>query len=199
MSSRHFERVFSLLDQHLWVITSQVSIERGGLIATLVRKVSLTPLYPRILLGLAKHHYTHSLVSKSRAFACHLFTEHQLEWVSRFGTQCGRDFDKLAGQRLSSGQTGSPILEEALAWLDCRVQVELDVGDRVIYVAQVVDASLKQENAIPLTFNRLMQIAPEEMRAQLTASVKADCLLDEAAVREWLDARNRFVSETNDF
>ena len=64
----------------------------------------------------------------------HLIDETQLDWVWRFGLQSGSDVDKLAGLQSHTGATGSPLLPEALAWFDCRVESRLDSGDRTVYL-----------------------------------------------------------------
>ncbi|MCZ6596432.1 MAG: flavin reductase family protein [Planctomycetota bacterium] len=51
-------------------------------------------------------------------------------------------FDALA-TRAAPG--GSPILTEALAWLDCRVVGEHETGDHVVVFGQVTDAELLRE------------------------------------------------------
>ena len=56
----------------------------------------------------------------------------------RFGLRSGRDADKLAGLSMTTATTGSPILTDALGWLDCRVEARLDTGDRTVYLAEVV-------------------------------------------------------------
>ncbi len=46
--------------------------------------------------------------------------------------------------------TSSPILEAALAWVECRVTGKVASGDHTVYVAQVVEAGVQREGA-PLT------------------------------------------------
>ena len=77
---------------------------------------------PRVLIGLARQHYTWELVEASGAFALHLMGEEHLEWVWRFGLQSGRDQDKYAGLVFHTAASGSPLLRDALGWLDCRVE-----------------------------------------------------------------------------
>ena len=132
--------LFNKLDRELWLITAQAGDRRGGLIATFVSRASLIPSLPRMMLGLAKHHYTHELIETSGAFCMHLIGEEHLDWVWRFGLRSGREFDKLAGLVTQLGATGSPILMGVPAWLDCRVEMRMDTGDRTIYLAEIIDA-----------------------------------------------------------
>lgn len=184
MSLTDAARIFAKLDSELWLITAADGSRRGGLIATFVVQASIVPELPRMLVGLAQHHFTWELIEASDAFAMHLIGEEHLDWVRGFGLQTGREADKLAGLNAQPGRTGSPVLTEALAWLDCRVEDRLDIGDRTVYLAEVVDASLERDNQ-PLTARRFRELAPPEMRDQLKEQMHHDIALDADAIRTW--------------
>ena len=111
------------LDREVWLITAHADSRRGGLIATFVNPASIVPDLPRMVIGLSRSHHTTALIEASGACALHLLGEQHLDLVWRFGLQSGRDVDKFAGLDLSvHGPTGSPILGDAIGWLDCRVE-----------------------------------------------------------------------------
>jgi len=171
-------------DRELWLVSAQAGGRRGGLIATFVSSASIVPEMPRMLVGLARQHHTWELIEGSGAFALHLLGEQHLEWVWRFGLHSGRGGDKLAGLAVTAAATGSPVLSEALAWLDCRVEARLETGDRTLYLAEVVDgANLKSDP--PLTVQRLLEVAPEEKRRMLKAALQRDAHIDAQAIRSW--------------
>ena len=58
--------------------------------------------------------------------------------------------DKFRGLGWSSGATGSPILADVLAWVDCRVHTSLDLGDHTLFVGQVVDAGFAKPEDTPV-------------------------------------------------
>jgi flavin reductase (DIM6/NTAB) family NADH-FMN oxidoreductase RutF len=176
--------LFDCLDPPLWLVTAQAGARRGGLIATFVNEASIVPDLPRMLVGLARQHHTWELVEASGAFALHLLSTDQVDLVYRFGMCSGREVDKLAGLRSHTGATGSPLLEEALGWLDCRVEARLDTGDRTVYLAEVVQSRVSRL-APPLTFRRLLEQAPAEGVAELKRQRHADSLMDAEAIRTW--------------
>src|SRR5437588_5080017 len=142
----------------LWIITSRAGQRTGGLVATFVSAASIVPDLPRVVVGVARQHYTWELIEASGAFALRLVDEAHLEWVWRFGLQSGRTADKLDSLAWHAGATGSPLLEEALGWLDCRVEARLDAGDRTIYLAEVTDARSFAVGT-PLALQRMVQLA----------------------------------------
>src|SRR6185437_2801682 len=100
-----------------------------------------------------------------------------------FGISSGRQFDKLQGVAAHTGVTGAPILSDAIAWLDCRVESQLDSGDRTLYLAEVLAANVPHP-AAPLTVKRLVELAPADKLKQLTLAVDHDINLDQAAILE---------------
>ncbi len=192
MNAQAIAQVFAGLDREIWIVTAANGGRRGGLAATFVSQASIAPEAPRVLVGLAHGHHTTGLVSASGALAMHLIDETQLDWVWRFGTQSGRETDKLDGCELRQGETGSPLLIDALAWLDCRVETEMDTGDRVIFLAEVIDGGWRQAEdgakslgAKPLTVDRMLALAPEENRRQLKEQTARDAQRDVEAIRAW--------------
>jgi flavin reductase (DIM6/NTAB) family NADH-FMN oxidoreductase RutF len=184
MDAKAVSAVFGRLDKELWLVTSQADSRRSGLIATYVCRNSMAPAMPRVLIGLAKHHFTRELVEESSAFALHLLGDEHLPWVWQFGTQSGRVVDKFEGLEFTTAATGSPILSSALGWLDCRVEARLDAGDRLVFLAAVVEGELRSTRPL-LTQKRLIQLAPPEMGRVLQEQYEDDCRLDSEQILVW--------------
>ena len=93
--------LFAWLDREVWLVTAQAGERRSGLIATFVSQASIVPDLPRLVLGVAKPHYTCELIEASGAFALHLLGEEQVELVWRFGLESeGNDRSQFSGSRL---------------------------------------------------------------------------------------------------
>jgi flavin reductase (DIM6/NTAB) family NADH-FMN oxidoreductase RutF len=172
------------LDPAVWLVTAAVSGRRGGLIATFVNSASIVADLPRMLVGLAKQHYTWELVEASGAFGLHLLSEQDLDLVYRFGLKSGREEDKLSGLELETAQTGSPLLPFGVGWLDCRVESRMDTGDRTIYLAEVIESKVLHF-AAPLTARRLIELAPAHCVAELKRQRHHDSLIDTEIIRAW--------------
>jgi flavin reductase (DIM6/NTAB) family NADH-FMN oxidoreductase RutF len=180
--------VFALTDREVWLLTSRVADARAGLIATFVNQASIVPELPRVIVGLAKQHQTCDAIERSRGFVLHLLTEDQIERVWRFGLQSGRDADKWEGLSCDDRAAGGPRLTDALAWLDCRVEASLDIGDRTVYAAEVVAGGIERAGS-PLTMRRLIQLAPPERFRELKDGLLRDATVDAAAIRAWRASR----------
>jgi flavin reductase (DIM6/NTAB) family NADH-FMN oxidoreductase RutF len=183
-----FTEIFDHLDRELWIVTAQAGDLRSGLIATYASRVSLVPELPRVTIALAKHHFTHALIEQSGSLCMHLIAEDQLEWVWRFGIRSGRDIDKFDGLSTSNMRGGAPVLPGSLAWLDCRVESRIDIGDRTIYLAEVLEAKC-ETTAEPLTFKRLLELAPADKLRELKLAIGPDVELDRKAILDWRRGR----------
>ncbi|HEX2063267.1 MAG TPA: flavin reductase family protein [Acidimicrobiales bacterium] len=48
------------------------------------------------------------------------------------------------------GRTGAPILDQAVAYADCEVRQQFDVGDHTLFVGEVVDARFQKPEETPV-------------------------------------------------
>ncbi len=186
MASSDFTSLSHCLDPPLWIVTASDGSTRGGLLASFVNQASIAGAFPRIVAGIAKSHRTWELIEANGAFAVHLLTtdrEH-LDWAERFGLESSRSIDKFDGLDVREGATGSPILEGAAAWAECRIEGRLDTGDRTIYLADVVDARASNASEI-LTVQRWVKILPPKRLARLRELHVADSTVDAEAIRAW--------------
>jgi flavin reductase (DIM6/NTAB) family NADH-FMN oxidoreductase RutF len=101
---------------------------------------------PRVTISLTKYNLTHDMVLSSGVFAMHLLGNDEdlldasLQILMVLGGRSGRDGDKLGELRTKPGVTGSPILLDALAYVEGRVTGSLDNEENTIFVADVVAA-----------------------------------------------------------
>ena len=178
--------LFACLDREIWLVTAAAGERRGGLIATFVSQASLVPDLPRVLVSLARQHFTCELVEASGRFALHLLGEENIELVWRFGLTSGRDRDKFAGLDVKASGGGCPLVPGALGWMDCRVAAKLDVGDRVVFVADVVEGEVTHF-APALTVKRMMEVIPMPHLTEMHRQRHHDSYVDAEAMLAWRD------------
>ncbi len=131
------------------VITTGVDGEVHGMTANAVTSVSLEPML--ILLCVDHTADSHDMLSRAGVFAVNILAEEQKDISDRFATKESGDAHGLDGVPHTFGETGAPILEGALAYLDCRTVTEQEAGDHTIFIGEVVDAGYA-ENGDPLLF-----------------------------------------------
>jgi flavin reductase (DIM6/NTAB) family NADH-FMN oxidoreductase RutF len=186
--------VYDLYDPPLWLVTAAESAapgsRRGGCIATFVARASIVRELPRMVAGIARQHHTWRMIEASGRFAVHLLPADGLDLVWRFALASGRDTDKFAGLADVRTPLGSPLIDSALSWLDCRVETSTSTGDRSIYLAAVTGGGVLDATAgPPLTAGRLMELAPADQRAGLDRLYARDGRIDADAITAWRQRR----------
>ncbi|MFI2437050.1 flavin reductase family protein [Streptomyces sp. NPDC018693] len=131
------------------VITFQgADREPAGLTVNSFTSVSLRPA----LVLFCVHHNSRALtaVRKAGGFAVNILAADQKELCRAFAA---RETARFAGPAHRGGATGSPLIADSLAYLDCRVHDIVPGGDHAIVLGEVVDLGLLREEP-PLTFFR---------------------------------------------
>ena len=130
------------------VVTAMDDGEPIGMAANSFSSVSLDP--PLVLFCAAHNSSTWPRIQRSRSFAVNILSDHQEEVSQLFAT---RGADRFASVGWSVGVGGSPILDDVVAFLDCRIEAEHEAGDHMIVVGRVLDLGLTAA-AGPLLFHR---------------------------------------------
>ena len=130
------------------LITAMDGDEPVGMACNSFTSVSLDP--PLVLFCAAKASSTWPRMQPAQAFAANVLGEDGEELCRLFATKGADRFKHLAW---SSYRTGSPVIHDALAFVDCVTEAEHDAGDHVIVVGRVVELGYASEGK-PLLFYR---------------------------------------------
>lgn len=131
------------------VVTVRAGERIHGLTATAFTSVSMNP--PLVLVCVQNDSRSEALLREGRCFAVNFLSEEQAALAERFAGRIPTD-DRFAGLRLRAAATGAPILEDALAYLDCTVAGAYWGGDHTIYLGLVEAAGILRDGAPLLYF-----------------------------------------------
>ena len=106
------------------VVTALDGDETVGMACNSFTSVSLDP--PLVLFCAAKSSTTWPHIHNAHHFAVNVLGEEDEALCRTFAAQ---DVDRFAAATHHRGSTGAPILEDALAYIDCETEVEHDAGD----------------------------------------------------------------------
>ncbi len=131
------------------VATGSLDGEPAGFAAQSFTSLSLDP--PLVALCPAKSSRSWPKLRVSGSFCINILAESQRS-VSDVFARTGTD--KFAQLDWRPGTTGSPVLTEALAYVDCELVEEHDAGDHTIAVGRVRDLGILDAEHGPLVFFR---------------------------------------------
>ena len=148
IDSARFRTVLGHFATGVTIVTGHGADGPLGLAANSFTSVSLDP--PLVLVCMANTSSTWPAIRASGHFAVNILGEHQEDTSRRFGA---RSSDRFQGVGWEPGKTGSPILHDAIAYVDCVLDAEYEGGDHTIVVGRVVDLGQPAEGG-PLLFWR---------------------------------------------
>jgi flavin reductase (DIM6/NTAB) family NADH-FMN oxidoreductase RutF len=118
-------------------VTVVTTVDPGGrprgMTANSFTSVSLDP--PLILVCIDRLAASHDAFLAADGFVVNVLADAQLEVAQRFASKRP---DKFLGLLTAPGHSGAPILDESVAWLDCRSYDKRTVGDHTVLIGQVV-------------------------------------------------------------
>jgi flavin reductase (DIM6/NTAB) family NADH-FMN oxidoreductase RutF len=104
-------------------------------------QISFEP--PMLAVAIEKESRSLSMVRGAGAFAISILPAGARQLAGRLGRHSRNVPDKLEGvSHHPAPRSGAPILDDATGWVDCEVRSEVDAGDHVLFVAEVVEAGL---------------------------------------------------------
>jgi flavin reductase (DIM6/NTAB) family NADH-FMN oxidoreductase RutF len=133
----------------VYILTAAEGERRNGMTAAWVCQVSFRPLI--VAVSVAPERYTFDLIDKSGYFALCALKAGQEKDAKHFGFVSGRKGDKFEGYKISAAANGSPVLEDSVAYLECKVVERVLAGDHTLFLGEVVDGKVLQGGE-PLPF-----------------------------------------------
>jgi len=149
---------FFKISYGLYVVSSKKGEKLNGYISNTVFQVTAEPA--QFAVCCSKDNYTTDLINDSRAFSISVLKKDTSpELIGKFGYQSGRDIDKFKDVKYMTGSTGSPILlEDTLAWFECKVVQAVDLGTHILFTAGIIDNGLIDGAGEPLTYSYYREV-----------------------------------------
>lgn len=126
-------------------ITTLSQGRTNGLMSLSAGSAGIIDEAPRFQFGLTKYNFTHDLVVESGIAAMHFLAadpdealDESLRILMGLGGHTGRDGDKLSQFKTKPGVTGSPILLDALGYVEGRVVHSVDCEENTVFICDVV-------------------------------------------------------------
>ena len=121
------------------VVTTAYGDEKHGLTASSFASVSLEP--PLILVVLNTESRTHGLLKKTGTFGVSILGEEHRDVARAFAEKGTKPFDALAHH---AAEGGSPILDDAIAWLECSVEMTFPGGTHEVFLGRVESCGARE-------------------------------------------------------
>ena len=171
-----------MTNHEIYVVTARHEDRENGQIATWIMPATLVPDSPRIVAILSQKNFTHSLIRHSGRFALNMLAEGQHDLVPLFGLVSGLEIDKFDGMELHRTSGGLPIIPGTCGWAECTVIASHDGGDRMIYIADIVEQNLVSSRK-PLRKQDAFDALPADIRLLLEEKHRLDGQRDSGLIK----------------
>lgn len=135
------------------IVTTTDGQQRTGMTASSFTSISLEP--PLILVCLHKQAGTAKLIEQTGVFAVSILGAHQESLSAQFAgfSPLPEGKDRFYNVETTTAKTGSPILTDSIAWLDCKVFGKNDGSTHWIFVGEVLATDRKPDPVAPLIYH----------------------------------------------
>jgi len=141
-------KVLRKITHGVYVVGVKDGKKLNAFTATWVTQISFKP--PLVLVGVRKDGVSYRMIEHSKVFSVNFLGVGQKLFAQRFLKPAHPGTDKLAGVAVRSGKTGAPVLEEAIAFVECEVRAIHPGGDHAVVIGEVVEAGVRRDSE-PLT------------------------------------------------
>ncbi len=143
-------RVLWTMPSGLYVVGVRAGDRRNGMTLNLATQVASNPK----LLGIAvlKEAVTHAILEEGRVFCLNILDREDRAIVRKFVKPVEVDAEArtLNGFAYHDGVTGAPVLDGAVAHLECEVRNAVDCGDHTFFIGEVVHAGFHKPEDTPV-------------------------------------------------
>ena len=143
-------RVLWKMPSGLYIVGSRAGDRRNGMTLNWGTQLGFDPK----LLGIAVEHeaFTHELITEGGVFTLNLLDREDRQIVRKFTKPVEVDADAktLNGFPFHDGKTGAPILDQAVAFLDCEVRQSVDTGGHTLFLGEIVDCAFQKDEDTPI-------------------------------------------------
>ena len=130
------DKALGRLSGGLYIVTAQKGDSRSAMLASWVSQASFKPL--GLTIAVAKDRAIESLMRVGDSFVLNVLEENNYQpLMKHFLKRFGPGNDRFEGIDIQPAQNGSPILNDALAYLECEVKTRMDCSDHWLVYATV--------------------------------------------------------------
>ena len=140
-------RVTWKIPNALALVGSRSGDEWNAMTTSWITQLSMEPVLVGI--GVDNTAVTHRLIVQGGAFTINLWSSEDTKTFVKFSKPAKKEDSKLNGRPVREATTGAPVFEEALAWMDCEVRHQFDLGSHTLFVGEIVDVVVNDDEGRP--------------------------------------------------
>ena len=136
-------KAFHKLSYGLYLVATRMGDRSYGYIGNTVFQVTSEP--SQIAISCSKKNKTTEKILESGIFSVSVLAKDaSTSLIGTFGFMSGDEVNKFQNMKVITALTGAPIvLDSSVAWFDCRVVSNLDLGSHILIVGNVQESDIE--------------------------------------------------------
>jgi flavin reductase (DIM6/NTAB) family NADH-FMN oxidoreductase RutF len=138
-------RVTWKIPNALALVGSRAGDEWNAMTTSWITQLAMEPVLVGV--GVDNDAVTRRLIADGGSFSVNLWSSEDTRTFVKFSKPATKEGMTLNGRAIREGVTGAPVFEEAIAHLDCEVRHTHDLGSHTLFIGEVVDAAIRDDDA----------------------------------------------------
>jgi len=130
------ENILQYITQGVYIVGVTDGEKINAFTAAWVMQVSFSPVL--LAISINPEHYSYRLLKKGSVCSVNVLSQEQMQMAAHFGRSGVND--KMSVGTWVAAVTGAPVLQESLAYFDCKVSHEISAGDHQLVICEVLEA-----------------------------------------------------------
>lgn len=144
-------RVTWKIPNALALVGSRAGDERNAMTTSWITQLSMEPVL--IGIGVDNSAVTHRLIRDGGSFTVNFWDADDTRVFVKYSKPAEYRDGQLNGRPVGEATTGAPVFDEAIAWVDCEVRQSHDLGTHTLFIGEVVDAAINDDDARPASLS----------------------------------------------
>jgi flavin reductase (DIM6/NTAB) family NADH-FMN oxidoreductase RutF len=141
---RHTAAALGRIPSGLFILTARRGDAESGMLTSWVQQCSFQP--PLISVVIRRDRPITTWLTVGTEFTLNILDHTQTDMVAHFGRGFNLDEPAFEGLEIERPEGGGPILQEAVAFLVCRVADRREVGDHDLFLSEVIGGRVLGES-----------------------------------------------------
>ena len=148
MSEEAIKAALRRMPYGFYALTSKHGEEVNAMVINWITQASFEPRL--ITIGLQKTSFSYGLIEEGNVFALNLFLKTDVDSIKPFTKSRSKNPAKMVNATYTEApETGCPILENAAAFIECKVvAIHETGGDHNLVVGEVIEAGINKEGKV---------------------------------------------------
>ncbi|CEJ44936.1 diflavin flavoprotein [Umezakia ovalisporum] len=149
----NMEKALGRISNGLYIVTTQKGNIKSAMLASWVAQASFQPL--GFTIAVAKDRAIDSLMQVGDCFVLNVLEEGNYQELKKhFLKRLHPGTDRFAGVKFQTAKNGSPILTDALAYMECEVEKSMECSDHCILYCSVQEGRVSKADALTAVRHR---------------------------------------------